>query len=50
VLSYTHTHGAGSVGKLCGSGREMAVAHTADRTGEEFFYADGVFSHDKQSI
>jgi hypothetical protein len=45
-----HTHGACSVGKLCGSGRGEAVARTADKTVKECFYADGVGGHDKQNI
>jgi hypothetical protein len=45
-----HTRGACNVGKLCGSSRREAAAHTAVKTIEEFFYADGVASHDKQNI
>jgi len=39
----THAHDACSVGKLCGDSREEAVVHVTGETGEEFFYADGVF-------
>jgi hypothetical protein len=45
-----HTRGAYNVGKLCGSSRGEAAAHTAVKTLEEFFYADCVGGHDKQNI
>jgi len=44
------THGACIVGKLCGTSRGESVAHAADRTVEEFFYAGGVGGRDKQNI